>query len=187
MKSVAASLTRQEGLAARTLELLIYTANRRDLVERFGISKAQAALDFRLCLDLARDTPPSYDPVRKTYIAANQHKPLASFGLTDALDILITDSEDIDAATLPCPERQAERRTIVRLHQAIRSKSALCIRYTSMITGAQGDQWIAPTRFTPDGESVHLRAFSVKHEKYRHYLPIRIEPDSKFAERPLDR
>ena len=33
-------------------------ANRRNLTTRFGISAAQAALDFRVYLDRARETPP---------------------------------------------------------------------------------------------------------------------------------
>lgn len=32
-------------------------ANRKDLIEPCGISTAQAALDFRVYLDLARSTP----------------------------------------------------------------------------------------------------------------------------------
>jgi len=54
-----------------------------------------------------------------------------------------------------------------------------------MMSGASDGQWLAPTRFTSDGESVHLRAFSFKHSEYRNYLPIRIEPDNSFEEKPL--
>ena len=35
-------------------------ANRRDLMARFGISAAQAALDFRAYLDRTREAPPIY-------------------------------------------------------------------------------------------------------------------------------
>jgi len=110
-------------------------ANRRDLIERFGISTAQAALDFRVYLGLARSTPPIYDPVRKTYIAASEHEPLAPSGLTEAFDILAGDDESTPSAALPRPERKADRRTIALLHQAIRSRKALHVRYTSMSSG----------------------------------------------------
>jgi hypothetical protein len=160
-------------------------ANRRDLIERFGISTAQAALDFRVYRGLARRTPPIYDPVRKTYIAAPEHEPLAPSGLTEAFDILTHDVEGRPAAALPRPERKADRRIIARLHQALRAGKALHLRYTSMSSGADEGQWIAPARFTSDGESVHLRAYSFRHGDYRHYLPIRIDPDSTFAEKPL--
>lgn len=160
-------------------------ANRRDLIERFGISTAQAALDFRVYLDLVRSTPPTYDPVRKTYIAALRHEPLAPSSLTEAFDILVEEEENSPSSALPRPERKADPKTIARLHQAIRSGKALHVRYTSMSSGADDGQWIAPTRFTSDGKSVHLRAFSFRHEEYRNYLPIRIEPDSSFEEKPL--
>lgn len=160
-------------------------ANRRDLIERFGISTAQAALDFRLYLNLARTTPPTYDPTRKTYIAANDHQPLAPSSLAQAFGILVDEDPKAPASSLPKPEWNADPKTIARLYQAIRSATALHIRYTSMSSGADDGQWIAPIRFTSDGESVHLRAFSFKHLEYRYYHPIRIEPDSSFEEKAL--
>lgn len=66
------------------------------------------------------------------------------------------------------------RGRVPRLSQAIRLQRALHVRYTSMTSGAHYVERIAPTRFTSDDESVHLRAFSFKHEAYRTYLPLRI-------------
>lgn len=158
------------------------TANRRDLEERFGISTAQAAVDFRLYLELS-SRPPLYDATRKTYVAAPDHAPIAPSDPMRAFAIL---SEDVQAATLPRPTRLADPTIIARLYQAIRAKKALHIRYTSISSGADQGQWIAPVRFTSDGEAVHLRAFSYKHDAYRHYLPIRICPDNCFEERDID-
>lgn len=162
-------------------------ANRKDLIDRFGISTAQAALDFRVYLGLAHSSPPTYDPVRKTYIAASEHEALAPSGLTEAFAILTSDDEDTPSSALPRPERKADRKTIALLHQAIRSGKAIHVRYTSMSSGADDGQWIAPTRFTSDGESVHVRAHSFKHGEYRNYLPIRIDPDSSFEEKLIDK
>ena len=162
-------------------------ANRKDLIDRFGISTAQAALDFRVYLGLAHSSPPTYDPVRKTYIAASDHEALAPSGLTEAFAILTSDDEDTPSSALPRPERKADRKTIALLHQAIRSGKAIHVRYTSMSSGADDGQWIAPTRFTSDGESVHVRAHSFKHGEYRNYLPIRIDPDSSFEEKLIDK
>jgi hypothetical protein len=162
-------------------------ANRKDLIDRFGISIAQAALDFRVYLGLAHSSPPTYDPVRKTYIAASEHETLAPSGLTEAFAILTSDDEDTPSSALPRPERKADRKTIALLHQAIRSGKAIHVRYTSMSSGADDGQWIAPTRFTSDGESVHVRAHSFKHGEYRNYLPIRIDPDSSFEEKLIDK
>jgi len=160
-------------------------ANRRDLIDYFGISMAQAALDFRVYLKLMRETPPLYDAARKTYFAADRHKPLAPSNLTEAFKILADEEKNSISSSLPRPERTADPKVIARLHQAIRSRSKLYVRYTSMLSGADDGQWIAPTRFTSDGESVHLRAFSFKHSEYRNYLPIRIEPNSTFEQKPL--
>jgi hypothetical protein len=162
-------------------------ANRRDLVERFGISTAQAALDFRTYLNLARATPPIYDPVRKTYFVSDAHVPLVPSDLAQAFGVLFDeDDHDRFSSELPRPIRYADPKVIARLYQAIKSESALYVRYTSMSSGADGGQWLAPTRFMSDGEVVHVRAFSFKHKEFRNYLPVRIEADSTFEERSLD-
>lgn len=160
-------------------------ANRRDLTARFGISSAQAALDFRLYLDRARKTPPTYDPIRKTYLAARDHKPLAPSSLTEAFETVLNVEDDQLSSTLPSPQRRADPTVISRLYQAMKTKSALNIQYTSMTSGHDDGQWIAPTKFSSDGESVHLRAFSFKHQQYRNYLPIRIDKRGEFDTRAL--
>ncbi|HAJ46732.1 MAG TPA: hypothetical protein DCL54_09155 [Alphaproteobacteria bacterium] len=160
-------------------------ANRRDLIDRFGISMAQAALDFRLYLRLARKTPPVYDAVRKTYLAADTHRPLAPSGLLDAFGILTEDGEQPGSSLIPRPERRADPKIVARIYQAIQAGAVLHIRYTSMSSASDEDQWIAPVRFVSDGESVHVRAFSLRHKEYRHYLPIRIDQASSFQEKDL--
>jgi len=160
-------------------------ANRRDLMQRFGISSAQAALDFRLYLKRT-PTPPVYDTARKTYVATENHRALAPGSLVDAFDILASNGEgDGLPAALPAPPRHADPAIIARLYRAMTDGHALNIAYTSMTTGEDDGQFIAPTAFTSDGESVHLRAFSFKHAAYRNYLPIRIGVGSSFASRPL--
>ena len=160
-------------------------ANRRDLIERFDISMAQAALDFRAYLALARHSPPTYDAVRKTYFAAEDHQPLATSNLIEAFEILTDEQGASPSSALAKPQRGGDRKVISRLHQAIRRGEALHIRYTSMSSGADEGQWIAPIRFTSDGESVHLRAFSFKHGEFRYYHPIRIAPNSMFEAKVL--
>ena len=160
-------------------------ANRRDLVTRFGISTAQAALDFRVYLDRARETPPAYDAVRKTYIAAKNHKPLSPSNLNEAFETVLNPEDNSSFASLPGPRRPADPMVVSHIYQAMRAKRAIHIRYTSMSSGADEGQWIVPTHFSSDGESVHLRAFTFKHAQYRNYLPIRIDPRSTFDTRPL--
>ncbi len=160
------------------------TANRWTLIERFGISTAQAALDFRVYLGLVRETP-TYNPARKSYIVSTRHEPLSPSTLTEAFDVVASQTEIMPSSVLPRPERKADPSTVARLYQAIKSGTALYIRYTSMSSGSDEGQWIAPTRFISDGESAYFRAFSFKHCEYRNYLPIRIGPDSSFEERKL--
>lgn len=159
-------------------------ANRRDLITRFKISPAQAALDFRLYLERSGETPPTYDSARKTYLAVEGHKPLAPSSLTEAFETVLNSDDDVSAA-LPPPVRRADPAIIAQLYQAMRGERAIHICYTSMTSGADGGQWIAPTHFTSDGESVHVRAFSFKHHQYRDYLPIRVGANSTFETRAL--
>ncbi len=159
-------------------------ANRKNLIERFGISEAQAALDFKTYLDLAI-RPPSYDNGRKSYIAADNHEPLLSSTLKEALEVVAEQGNDTVSAILPRPERKADPLTVARLYQSMESGCALHIRYTSMLSGRDEGQWVAPIRFTSDGESVHFRAFSFKHNEYRNYLPIRISLESSFDQKKI--
>lgn len=161
-------------------------ANRRDLIDRFGISMAQAALDFRAYLECAHETPPIYYPARKSYMAAPGHRPLVTSTLTEAFDVVADQEDSTPSATLPLPERKADPRIVAKLYQSIRSGSALHVLYTSMTSGSDDRQWIAPTRFTSDGESVHVRAYSFRHNEYRNYLPIRVAPSGSIEEMPLN-
>jgi len=159
-------------------------ANRRNLIKRFGISEAQAALDFRTYLDLV-PTAPAYDNVRKSYIAADGHEPLLLSTLTEAFEVVAEQGGDGVLAVLPRPERKADPSTVSKLYQVMEAGEALHIRYTSMTSGRDEGQWIAPVRFISDGESVYFRAFSFKHSEYRNYLPIRISLDSSFDQKEL--
>lgn len=159
-------------------------ATRRDLMDRFRISNAQAAIDFRTYLQMTI-TPPVYDAVRKAYVAAVNHQALAPPDPISDFEVLANAEEGVASATVPQPSRQADPVVIARLHGAIKAERAIHIRYTSMTTGVDGGQWIAPTRFTSDGENVHLRGFSFKHKSYRDYLPMRIDAASSFEVRDL--
>lgn len=160
--------------------------NRRDLMDRFGISPAQAALDLREYVERSREAPPVYDSTRKTYVAAPNHKALAPTTLLEAFDSVLAEDDGGLPPVLPSPQRRAEPQTMARLYQAMKAGQAVKIAYTSMTSGAAPEQWIAPTQFTSDGESVHVRAFSYKHGEFRNYLPVRIDIESSFEVRSLE-
>jgi len=161
-------------------------ANRRDLIDHFGLSNGQAALDFKLYLERASGTPPIYDKVKKTYLAAANHQPLTNTRLTKVFDAVLGEAMNEYPPSLPSLQRHADPLVISHLYKAIQSGAALNIHYTSMRTGTDAVQWIVPTVFASDGERVHIRAYSFKHYDYRDYVPVRIRPDSTFERKPLE-
>lgn len=161
-------------------------ANRRDLIERFGISNAQAALDFKLYLEHVAEPAPQYDTVQKTYLAQPRHPPLFPTALQDAFKSVLSSPKLDPSDLLPGPVRSASPEIVAKIFRAMKGELAIHLQYTSMITGSDQGQWIAPTAFSSDGEAVHVRAYSYKHCEYRDYLPIRISDKSTFETRPLE-
>lgn len=161
-------------------------ANRRDLMERFGVSPAQAALDFKVYLSRAGKHAPRYDSARKIYVARPDHAPQApELVYADWQSILQEGGGDRFGA-LPSLTRRSDPEVLARLSRVMGNSQAIEIGYTSMTTGEQPAQWIAPTHFASDGARVHVRAYSFKHCAYRDYVPLRIDPFSSFSTRPLD-
>ncbi len=162
------------------------TANRSDLIERFGVSTAQAALDFKAYLDRAEETPPTYDPGRKTYLAAENHVSLCPDELHRDYQNILSEPDTSRFDELPRLHRHQEVNIVSKLYRAMDERQAIETKYTSMTTGKDEAQWIAPVCFGSDGERLHIRAFSYKHDEYRDYLPVRINQASSFKTRPLD-
>jgi hypothetical protein len=161
-------------------------ANRRDLIDRFGVSTAQAALDFKVYLERAVGTPPIYDSRLKTYLADPDHQSLFPDSLHDNWTRIISDSGSERFDELPRLNRLSNPSIMSKLYRAMEERLAIQIQYTSMTTGKDDGQWIVPTRFASDGDRIHLRAFSFKHNEYRDYVPVRIGAGSSFKTRPLD-
>jgi hypothetical protein len=156
-------------------------ANRRDLILRFDISTAQAAVDFRTYLSLT-PTPPIYDATEKTYFSSQDHRALTSVGPEQVFDLL-SDETTSPRASIPLPTRVLAPAVIAPLHRAMRNERDVQITYTSMTSGLSEPQWISPVQFHFDGEAIHLRAWSHKHADYRDYLPIRIFKEKDFVTR----
>lgn len=160
-------------------------ANRRTLTSRFGISPAQAAIDFRDYLSRCREPLPLYDAVLRTYVASDGHLGLEDPGeLPSMLDVIADGAGDrFDA--LPMPSRQCPATVMRRLYQAMDRNHRIEIDYVSMSSGRSTSQWIAPARIGFDGERLHFRAWSYRHDEWRDYLPVRVSDDSSFATEPL--
>ncbi len=156
-------------------------ANRRDLMQRFDISTAQAAVDFRTYLSLTQ-TPPVYDATEKTYFSSGCHRALSDVGPDQVFDLL-GDATASLSASIPLPNRVMDSAVIAQLYRAMRGEHDIQVTYTSMSSGLSEPQWISPVRFHFDGEAIHLRAWSYKHKAYRDYLPIRISKQNNIATR----
>ena len=100
--------------------------------------------------------------------------------MLDVFGVLDTASGDELPAALPRAKRWLDPRVATALYDAISNQRKLRVAYTSMSSGETAPQWVAPTRFTFDGESIHFRAFSYKRGEYRNFHPARIEPDDNF-------
>ena len=156
-------------------------ANRRDLMQRFDISTAQAVVDFRTYLSLTQ-TPPVYDAAEKTYFSSGCHKALCDVGPDQVFDLLY-DATASPGASIPLPNRVMDSAVITQFYRAMRGEHDIQVTYTSMSNGLSEPQWISPVRFHCDGEAIHLRAWSHKHMAYRDYLPIRMLKQNDVATR----
>ncbi|MBD3770804.1 MAG: WYL domain-containing protein [Rhodobacterales bacterium] len=161
-------------------------ARRRDLTDRFGISIAQAANDFRAYLSLITQNAPEYDAHLKAYVASPDHQPIAASSMLDVFGVLDTASDDALPAALPRAKRWLDPHVATVLYDAISKQQKIRIAYTSMSSGETAPQWVAPTRFIFDGESIHFRAYSYKRGEYRNFHPARINPEDEFQMDELD-
>lgn len=159
-------------------------ANRRDLIERFGISNAQAAVDFRIYMERVRAPAPSYDPVRKTYVADRAHRGLEDAAPPPSLEAVYARAHQ-GFARLPGPMRQCPAPVMRELNQAIERRCFVEIDYVSMSSGRRDRQWIAPAHFASDGERLHVRAWSPDRSEWRDFLPVRVSDSSSFKMRPI--
>lgn len=160
-------------------------ANRSALTRKFGISPAQAAVDFREYLSRCREPVPLYDTVRKTYVASNRHLGLEDPGELPPMLEVIADGAADRFDELPMPKRQCPASIMRHLYQAMDRNLRIEIDYVSMSSGKTTLQWIAPAKIGYDGERLHFRAWSYRHDAWRDYLPVRVADASSFATEPL--
>jgi len=160
-------------------------ANRRDLIEKFGISNAQAAVDFRVYMARVSSPAPTYDPVRKTYVADRAHRGIDDTPAPSSLEAIYAQAHQ-DFARLPAPTRECPAPVMRELNQAIERQCFIEIDYVSMSSGRRDRQWIAPARIASDGERLHVRAWSEHRGAWRDFLPVRVSSGSSFAMCPIE-
>ena len=161
--------------------------NRSDLIEKFQISPAQAALDLKSYLEAANAGSVTYDTRAKRYEATSRFKPV--FGLPSPEEWLArerrSDFGQIDV--LPTLGRHTDVQMLAHIYRAIRDQRALQLGYQSMTDQKPKVRWIAPHALASDGLRWHARAYCFLHEDYRDFVLTRIMPprDGRGArERP---
>src|SRR5450759_1316133 len=124
-------------------------ANRIDLIEKFQISPAQAALDLRRYIESAEGGSVTYDTRAKSYEATNQFKPV--FGLPGPEAWLREGRMDVNQIdVLPTLGRHTDVEMLAQIYRAIRDKLALQTGYQSMTDAEPQVRWIAPHAFASD-------------------------------------
>lgn len=156
-------------------------ATRASLIKRFGISNAQAALDFRTYLAEAPKGALHYDASSRQYHALDDFERLSGKASSMELEQLLADAPSPAFDRLPDLQRTQGLRVLRPLYRAYRAKEATRIVYQSMRDPEPLTRWIAPVRFASDGVRLHVRAWCFEREGFRDFHPARIDPDQSFA------
>lgn len=155
-------------------------ATRASLIKRFGISNAQAALDFRAYLAEAAPDALKYDASSRQYLAHESFERLTGKASSSELERLLGDESSSSFDRLPDLQRTQDMRVLRPIYRAFRAKEATKIVYQSMRDPEPMTRWIAPQRFASDGVRLHVRAWCFEREAFRDFHPARIDPDRSF-------
>lgn len=160
--------------------------NRNDLVQRFGISLAQASADIARYLEPAPKGV-SYDKSAKRYVADQGFRPqlsapdaarflgelrLVDAGLMAAEDTLLGAVPQFDST--PTPERKVDPMVLRAVLGAMRRAQALDVLYQSMSRPEPQPRTIEPHALAHDGFRWHVRAFDRTSGEFRDLVLGRI-------------
>lgn len=155
-------------------------ANRNDLIDRFGISNPQAALDFKVFLERSRSNNLIYDRGAKQYITDASYQRLAGEASAGELMGMLGQGSSALFDCLPDLQRAQSIKVLIPLYRAMQASRSVEIIYQSMTTDLPRALWVRPVRFASDGVRTHVRAWSFAHEEYRDFIPARIDPAQSF-------
>lgn len=155
-------------------------ATRASLIHQFGISNAQAALDFRAYLKETKAGALNYDATSRQYIA---HKSfIRQTGPASTAELLELFSGRTQSAfdKLPDLQRSQNVQAFLPLYRAMRMKQSIEIVYQSMKSPEPETRFIAPLRFVSDGVRLHVRAYCFTKKGFRDFIPSRIDLELSF-------
>ena len=155
-------------------------ATRASLIQRFAISNAQAALDFRAYIGEAGKDALLYDASSRQYLASNSFSRLTGRSSPSEIEELLVSRDVSSYDILPDLQRTQSVRVFQPLYRALLSNKAVEIIYQSMRQPEPETRWIAPVRFASDGVRLHVRAWCYKRKEFRDFIPARIDPELSF-------
>jgi predicted DNA-binding transcriptional regulator YafY len=158
--------------------------NRRDLIERFGVSVPQASNDLTAYRQRAPENV-AYDLSGKRYVPTPEFRPrflkpnpdrylaqlkALSDGILELDDTWL--AEIPETGVLPIPSRRSDASVLRAVLAAIRSKRALHINYQSSSPENPDPlwRWISPHAFGFDGFRWHVRAFCHRDHRFKDFL-----------------
>ncbi|WP_120632573.1 WYL domain-containing protein [Ruegeria sp. EL01] len=155
-------------------------ATRASLIQQFGISNAQAALDFRSYLKEVDDDALIYDATSRQYLAQKGFQRLTGPAATsELLELFDGDTQSV-YDELPDLQRTQNVHAFLPLYRAIRGGQSVEIVYQSMRDPEPETRMIAPLRFVSDGVRLHVRAYCFTRNQFRDFIPSRIDLDLSF-------
>lgn len=151
-----------------------------DLVSRFGIKAAAATRDISLYKKLAPKNL-IYDTKAKTYIEADQFKPLFEYQGSQALSALcyglgddhVSGSTSLVTAESPTQLNFPNLDVLAEITKAIHQQKALKVDYRSLSSGLSQRE-IVPFALVDNGLRWHVRAFDRKRERFTDFVINRI-------------
>ncbi|OUS06233.1 hypothetical protein A9Q96_09605 [Rhodobacterales bacterium 52_120_T64] len=155
-------------------------ATRASLCQQFGISNAQAALDFRAYLKESKEDALNYDATARQYLAGDSFDRLTGPAATSELMEFFSGNAQSDFDALPDLQRSQNVHAFLPLYRAIRAKQSVEIVYQSMRDPEPETRQIAPVRFVSDGVRLHVRAYCFTRKKFRDFIPSRIDLELSF-------
>lgn len=161
--------------------------SRRDLIEQFRISPAQASADLKRYQESA-GSGVAYDERTKAYMPTPAFRPqrleysadhyLAQLSLSKGsalASIAYWISEAPDFATMPRARPSISAGVLGAVLSSIRRRERLEVRYQSLTTDAQRWRWIAPHALVNDGFRWHARAWCYEREEFRDFVLSRMQ------------
>jgi hypothetical protein len=172
--------------------------NRSDLVRYFNISVPQASADLTRYQEAATGNM-VYDKNAKTYVASSAFHPIYFTPSADqflaqlrsvAAGVLSNEDMWLDLppsfAVVPFLRRKLNPEVLRKVLQAIKTTSAIHIKYQSFSRPKPMSRWIAPHAIGFDGFRWHARAWCYEHQDFRDFVLARIQSFSTTRPSEID-